>query len=150
MHQYEITVITRDETNAGVANLIQELKGHITAERALGRRQFTYPMHKETAGYYTALRFTLEPDQLEILDRRLRLMNELLRYLIVTAPATSMITADLKIEGLQEAKDLEQPEQATAKTPTPESEANTREREQKLQEQLDKLLANDQDQIKAQ
>jgi small subunit ribosomal protein S6 len=55
----------------------------ITAVDHWGRRQLTYPIRKQSAGYYVIAQFRSETGQLPEYERLLKLDDELLRYLIV-------------------------------------------------------------------
>ncbi|MGI6103605.1 MAG: 30S ribosomal protein S6 [Patescibacteria group bacterium] len=139
MKHYEVTFIHREEADPGVAPAIEALGGQITNQRPMGRRQFAYPIGKETAGYYTTLRTSLESDTLAPLNKQLRLMPGLVRYLIVALPN---LNVGANLEGgqeLAEAKELEKAPTANA----PEQSEDDPERAAKLQAQLDKLLGDD-------
>lgn len=144
MKQYEITFITREEGDPGVAPAIQAAGGTITSERTMGRRQLAYPIAKETAGYYTTYRFDAEPSVINELQRTLELMPAVLRQLTVEIPNITTVKASLDVEeGLKEAKELESSETAEAPAKA-EAPAETAERGKLLQEQLDKLLGGEQ------
>lgn len=146
MKQYEITFITREEGDPGVAAAIQAAGGHITSERTLGRRQLAYPIAKETAGYYTTYRFDAEPAVIGDLTRKLELMAGVMRQLTVEIPNIPIVQASLEVEDLKEAKELETEPTAAEPVETEKTvpAADVKERDQKLQEQLDKLLAGEQ------
>ncbi|MBI4032481.1 30S ribosomal protein S6 [Candidatus Berkelbacteria bacterium] len=151
---YEITYITTEDADPGVVAAIEAIGGRLSTQRSLGRRQFAYPIKKETAGYYTTARFTMEPSGLAELTKRLNLMAGLLRSLVVSVPATTF-TASLEVADIKEAKELggdETPATAAAATPveptTEEAPEDVKAREDKLQAQLDKLLTDDQNEVK--
>ena len=139
MKHYEVTFIHREEADPGVAPAIEALGGQITNQRPLGRRQFAYPIDKETAGYYTTLRTSLEGSQLSALNKQLRLMPGLTRYLIVALPNLSVGINLEAGQELVEAKELEKEPAAE----TSEAVDDDPERAAKLQAQLNKLLADD-------
>jgi small subunit ribosomal protein S6 len=68
-----------------VTTLITNRGGEITKTDTWGRRRMAYPIRKHNDGYYTVLRFMLEPQLTEELDRNLRLNEQVLRHLIVHA-----------------------------------------------------------------
>lgn len=153
---YEITYITTEDADPGVGSAIESLGGRLSTQRGLGRRQFAYPIGKETAGYYTTIRFTLEKAQLAELTKRLNLMAGLLRSLVVTVPAVTF-TASLDVTDIKEAKELggeeglpaENAGETAPQAPaTEEAPQEKQARESKLQAQLDKLLTDDQNEIK--
>ena len=55
----------------------------ITAVDHWGRRQLTYPIRKQNAGYYVVAQFRSGTQPLPEYERRLKLDDELLRYLVV-------------------------------------------------------------------
>ncbi len=134
MHDYELTVITRDEATAAVEQAIDSAGGRVTDRRTLGRKTFAYPINKETAGFYTTFRLQLEPTSIADLNRKFLLMDGLLRHLVVQLPIEKL-SSDLDIDELQEAKDVKEKEE-TSKT----SDA---ERGKLLDEQLSKLIGGD-------
>jgi len=68
-----------------VSSLITNRGGEITKTDTWGRRRLAYPIRRFMDGYYTVLRFNLEPNQTVELDRNLRLNEQLLRHIIVHA-----------------------------------------------------------------
>jgi small subunit ribosomal protein S6 len=74
--------------------------GEVTATDHWGRRQFTYPIKRATAGYYVVAQFRSKPQALPEFERLLKLDEELLRYLVVlhegepTAPMSIATKAD--------------------------------------------------------
>ncbi|HET9985500.1 MAG TPA: 30S ribosomal protein S6 [Longimicrobiales bacterium] len=57
--------------------------GEVTAVDQWGRRQLAYPIAKKTNGYYVIVQARAETDALPEFERRLKLDEELLRYLVV-------------------------------------------------------------------
>jgi small subunit ribosomal protein S6 len=55
----------------------------ITAVDHWGRRQLTYPIRKQAAGYYVVAQFRAGMTQLPEYERLLKLDDELLRYMVV-------------------------------------------------------------------
>src|SRR5690606_8226822 len=55
----------------------------ITAVDHWGRRQLTYPIRKQNAGYYVVAQFRSEAGQLPEYERLMKLDDELLRYIVV-------------------------------------------------------------------
>jgi small subunit ribosomal protein S6 len=68
-----------------VAALITSRGGEVTKVDHWGRRRLAYPIRKHLDGYYTVLRFKLDAQRTEELDRNLRLNEQVLRHLIVHA-----------------------------------------------------------------
>lgn len=151
MKLYEITYITSQEGDPGVAAAIQAADGRITSEKTMGRRQFAYPIGKETAGYYTTLRFNVPAEALAELNRGLGLMAGVVRFLIVEVPELKLEAIDLDVEDLKEAKEMETEAAAlidVAAPVTEEAAADTKQLDEQLQAGLDKLLGDSDEDIK--
>jgi small subunit ribosomal protein S6 len=68
----------------------------VTVTEHWGRRQFAYPIDKQTAGNYVVVQFRTGVDALPEYERLLKLDEELLRHLVVShegEPATPMSIA---------------------------------------------------------
>lgn len=48
-----------------------------------GRRRLAYPVRKKSDGVYAVFDFSLYPDQVHELDRRVKLREEVMRHIIV-------------------------------------------------------------------
>ncbi len=146
MKLYEMTYIARQEGDPGVVAAIGDADGSITSERTMGRRQFAYPIGKETAGYYTTLRFTAPAETLADLNRVLNLNTGVVRFLLVEVPELKLEAVDLDVEDLKEAKELEaEAETAPADAAAP---VDTKRLDEQLQAGLDKLLGETDEAIK--
>ena len=91
MKNYEVALIikpslTDSELKSFILNLekfIQnDSKGKILEKEDWGRRKFSYRIKKEDMGYYYFLNFSLEAEALAKFDKKLRLDNNILRYII--------------------------------------------------------------------
>ncbi len=93
MREYELMYLLtpdlqEDElTTAGerISSQITNRGGEITKVDGWGRRRLAYPIKRHMDGYYTVLRFKLEPGLTVELDRSLRLTEQVLRHIIVHA-----------------------------------------------------------------
>ena len=84
MALYEVTFLTKEETDPGVKAAIEEAGGTIQAESAMGRRRLAYPINKETQAVYTTFVFDADEKAITGIDRKLRLNTNIMRHLIVT------------------------------------------------------------------
>lgn len=109
MRDYELTFIGKpdlDNTNLNV--LIERVKGYIVAENGVvaktdlwGMRHLTYPIRKFRDGHYVHMLVQLDGAAIARVESRLRLTEELIRYLLVVseddapaaAPASGEVTA---------------------------------------------------------
>jgi len=93
LREYELMYLLtpelpEDEMTAAterVSSLITNRGGEITKVDTWGRRRLAYPIRRHSDGYYTVLRFNLEPEQTVELERNLRLTEPVLRHIIVHA-----------------------------------------------------------------
>ncbi len=91
MRNYEFTFIAHpdveDEGLAGVtekvSQFITEGDGQITNVDHWGRRRLAYPIQKQKEGYYVLMQVQLDPKSLDELGRKLKLTEEVIRYLLV-------------------------------------------------------------------
>jgi small subunit ribosomal protein S6 len=84
MALYEITFLAKEETDPGVRAILEEAGAAIQSENPLGRKRLAYPINKETQAVYTSYVFDVPSDALNDINRRLRLNNQVMRYLLVT------------------------------------------------------------------
>ena len=68
-----------------VSSLITNRGGEITKVDTWGRRRMAYPIRHQLDGYYTVMRFRLEANLTDEVDRNLRLNEAVMRHLIVRA-----------------------------------------------------------------
>ncbi len=68
-----------------VKKLIEQLGGKISKEENLGNKKLAYPIKQIYRGFYLLLNFEIDPKKLKELDQKLKLMSEILRYLITKA-----------------------------------------------------------------
>ena len=91
--QYELTFIippTLAEEDikaiqATVQGWITDQEGEILKENHWGRRKLAYPIQNYKEGYYILLEFESQPSIIKELERRMRLSQEVIRYLVVRA-----------------------------------------------------------------
>jgi small subunit ribosomal protein S6 len=84
MALYEITFLTKEESDPGVRTTLEEAGLSIQEESTLGRKRLAYPIKKETQAVYTSYVFDAAPTAITELNRKLSLNTNILRYLIVT------------------------------------------------------------------
>lgn len=136
MKDYEITFISKTQNDPGVEKIIESLEGKVGSVKDLGRKNFTYPIKKETAGFYFTARFTLPASSNAELNKKLLHNSDIIRFLIVNLPVNKISKQAENMERaskIKEAKDVE----AESKS---NKELNKEERTKMVDEQLDKLL----------
>lgn len=84
---------------ARVDEYIQAVGGTTTTQVELERRRLAYKIGQQTHGYYSIRQFDLDRAKLKELDQKLRLENDILRYLLVKAPARTVAEIQDMIAG---------------------------------------------------
>ncbi|MCK4968410.1 MAG: 30S ribosomal protein S6 [Candidatus Aenigmarchaeota archaeon] len=87
---YELLcLLPEDLTEEELKPIIEELKkqitdleGKIEIEENLGKQKLAYPIKHNSYGYYLLFRFSLDKQSLAKLNKQLKLITKLLRYLI--------------------------------------------------------------------
>ena len=67
--------------------MVSQHGGTITSQYDMGRRKLAYQIGQQNFGHYHLAQFDMETDPLADLDAKLRLDNELMRYILVKARA---------------------------------------------------------------
>ncbi|OGY25426.1 MAG: 30S ribosomal protein S6 [Candidatus Woykebacteria bacterium RBG_16_44_10] len=89
--EYElVTVVQTDINEEARGQLVDQIKKIVEAEEGevvsvseWGKRELAYEIKKNTHGFYTLISFRGNPKLPGILNSKLKLMEELLRYLVV-------------------------------------------------------------------
>ncbi len=95
MNQYEIALVVNakiedDERTAVVENvkaLVERFGGTVTNVDDWGKRKLAYEIQKMSEGYYFFIQFEANADAPAELEGRLRIMDNVLRYLVVKQEA---------------------------------------------------------------
>ncbi|MGC9049035.1 MAG: 30S ribosomal protein S6 [Patescibacteria group bacterium] len=104
-----------------VDEVIEGAEGKVVSEENLGNRKLAYPIKHIRRGFYILVNFEGEPGNIKKIEKKLKLMSELLRFLIVKIPAVSKT----KVQKEEAEKKTEETENLDLKT---------------LGEKIDKLL----------
>ncbi|MBL7054108.1 30S ribosomal protein S6 [Patescibacteria group bacterium] len=75
-----------------VNNLIKELKGEINEEKNLGNKKFAYSIKQIYKGFYILVFFNIPKEKLEELNKKLKLITEILRHVIVKKVSKKITT----------------------------------------------------------
>lgn len=92
MQLYELTYIINpllekidtDAMTEKISGFIGGLGGEIKKEALSEKKKLAYPIKKQLYGYYVSVKFSLEKEKIEELEKQLKLGNDILRFLIVT------------------------------------------------------------------
>ena len=95
MTKYELCLVVsakiEEEERAGVVEkakaLIERFGGVITEVDDWGKRKLAYEIDKSREGYYSFIRFDAEPTAPAEIESRVRIMDNVIRYLIVKQEA---------------------------------------------------------------
>jgi small subunit ribosomal protein S6 len=74
----DLTAVVED-----VESLIDRNDGRVLEIEPWGLRKLAYPIKKQQEGYYFVLQSDMEPQSVAEIDRNLRLMEPVIRHLIV-------------------------------------------------------------------
>lgn len=93
MNKYELAVVVsakiEDEERAAVVDkckaLIERFGGTITNVDDWGKRRLAYEIQKMREGFYYFIQFDAEPTAPAEIEHRVRIMDNVLRYLVVRA-----------------------------------------------------------------
>ncbi|MEX0912000.1 MAG: 30S ribosomal protein S6 [Gemmatimonadota bacterium] len=116
MREYEVVYIFDSALEEPAVNekieryhelVVGENGGQVTAVDHWGRRQLAYPIDDHENGYYVVAHFDAEAGQLPEFERRLKLDDDLLRYLVVVNEG-DLSTSPLPEEEDQDSDDDEE------------------------------------------
>jgi small subunit ribosomal protein S6 len=141
---------TEDEAKQSIAKvekLITDQEGQITKGDYWGKKRLAYPIKHDAYGYYQLLEFDLERSALAKVDERLRLDNEILRFIIVKKPLKSeeqikkakKISEKISSKKIEKEKEEEKQEKIKSqeakgiKTKTDKSKVNIESLDEKLE-----------------
>jgi small subunit ribosomal protein S6 len=172
MSEYELLYIidgskTEDESNKvtdAVNGALQKAGAKVDSEDPWGRKRLAYEINKQDHGWYVITRLSIEPAKVRELDRVLRLNQDLLRTVLLSADQVptaeeaakaeedearddnkSAKTADKpkpvrKLVGTAEAKEAADKEEGTKQVKKrEESDEEKKARQVKLEEALEKV-----------
>ena len=107
---YETVIVTSAKLGEeGSAELVNKFKAliaeHGTVESVddWGKRRFTYPIQKQTEGYYTLINFESNPEFTAELDRRYQITDGILRTIIIKRDPRHV--AAIKAQKVQKAEE---------------------------------------------
>jgi small subunit ribosomal protein S6 len=72
-----------------VQGLLLKYEAEITFNQLLGRRKLAYPINKFYTGYYYVCEFDMAPENLQKIEKELRLAPEVLRHQIISKDKVS-------------------------------------------------------------
>ncbi len=87
MNNYRLTLIVKEnieekERKALLDDVVKSF-GKMTKEDLWGMRPLSYDIEHDSKGYYAHYEFSSEPDTIAALDKKLKLNEEIVRYLLL-------------------------------------------------------------------
>lgn len=166
MKGYELLYIVgtqyTDEEVGGIqeviAKLLGDLKAKVLRNENLGKIRLAYPIKKISHGSYVLVHFDADPSVVQDLNRRLGLMDEVLRHTLLTRSAgalektfeISSYVPPLSEESKQEkepkrpvSKTSKKASQAELPSPLPASAEESAMSMEELDQKLDQILEGD-------
>ncbi len=101
-----------------VADLIKAAGATVTSELDMERRRLAYKIGQQAYGYYHVVQFDIDASAVQELDKKLRLDNQLLRYLLSKSKNMSADELKTMIAGEKYKKQTPQAAAAADKTVT--------------------------------
>ena len=139
MNKYELAlVVSAKLDNDARAAVVERAKGYISRHDGVvgeveewGKRKLAYEIQKQTEAYYYFIQFEGESDCPNELEKRMRIMDNVLRYLVVRKDEndTFKVTPD-KADEEVEVEDEEVPAEEVAAPEAPAEEAAAEEAEE--------------------
>lgn len=126
-----------------VSGLIAAQGGTVTKNESVGKLKLAYPIKKVRHGTYVLAHFNLEPENVSVLDQKLRLTNEVLRYQMLSLPPGAEARTFQMVSyvaPLSEEARAEEPSRAPVRAAAPASMPMKREEPSLSIEELDKKL----------
>lgn len=87
MNAYELVLILKDDkgkTFSEITKLLEDKKAKIVKTENWGKKNFSYPIKKITAGYFYIVNLEAEQNVIPDFKRKLDYNEEVLRYLLLT------------------------------------------------------------------
>jgi small subunit ribosomal protein S6 len=123
MPQYEMVYIVRPDLEPDgvqavvdrIGQRVHEQGGSVDFVEVWGKRRMAFPLRKSREGIYVLTRFTLDSARVPELKRLTRIMDEVVRSLIVVAEGptpSAKVSVERPVEAAKEASESATPEQA--------------------------------------
>ncbi len=83
---YELVLILKsdkEEILGRLTKFIEDHSGNVTKKDSWGKKNFEYPIKKESSGYYFDWQISLEKKNIKDLKKNLDYDEEVLRYLLI-------------------------------------------------------------------
>lgn len=81
-----------------VKSIIEEFKSSITLEDFWGRRKLAYKIGSQEHGYYDVLNFSIEPENIKKIENEIKLIGEVIRYLVIKKEEKVVVKKTKKVK----------------------------------------------------
>lgn len=115
MQKYELMLVVQGQIPEDLAkevinkvkNIIADLGTKDTEEDFWGRRKLAYKIGSQEHGYYDLLKFSIDPENIKKLENEIKLINEVIRYLMIKKPERKLEKPRKKLEVKEEKEKLQ-------------------------------------------
>ncbi len=91
MRDYELTLVLDGELSSEdqkkitqkIKKIIEDEKGKVEKQNDWGKRELAYPIKKKRMGFYFLWEIKIAPEELDKIDKKLKIEEGVLRYLII-------------------------------------------------------------------
>ena len=91
MFDYELTLILDPDLSSEdqkkliekIKKIIEDTKGKVEKTNDWGKKELAYPIKKKTMGYYFLWEIKADSGQIDKIDKKIKIEEEVLRYLIL-------------------------------------------------------------------
>lgn len=123
-----------------IKDFIAGLSGQITKEKEIQKRKLAYPIKKAKQGYFGSLLFNADSDAIKALDKKLKLEDYVLRYLMIAVDKKYSAQMERQEEAIKEKfQKIIQPQKdaEVKKFTTPGEQAKI---EEEIEKKLEEIL----------
>jgi small subunit ribosomal protein S6 len=117
--------------------ILKKVEASITDKQDLGKKKFTYAIEKIRHGFYQVVEFNVMPDAIIKINEELKLVSQILRFLIVTKKE---LTDEEKAKEQEVKAAKEKNKEEAVKTEQKASDEKTKESKKVSLEDLDEKL----------
>lgn len=83
MNDYELTIILKKEDSKVLAELLAKIGAKVVSKKDAEKRSLAYEIAKTKEAFYAFFEISLKPEGVAELEQKLKLQDNVLRYLIV-------------------------------------------------------------------
>lgn len=111
------------ELTEKVKKLLKENGGQIIGDESWGKKNLAYPVNKENQGFYEFIYFSLDPHKLIDIEKKLKLENKILRFMICRLLEKVALQSTSEKENPEKTETSETKQKKTVKKTTTKKQA---------------------------